>query len=351
MSKQNFFTLHPAPAYFTFPFHVRQSVKSALFTSVISQVQREEISGAFIGSLGKLLGIPENYVAVLFHSEYDFLSLAGDIFLRSRSLHLVHGSRGKEFAGLLKFRKYHPITSTFNPNFSEDKLKVIPANIPAFIFMTEPESGSCLRLEMIHKLMPSRPEFMHFELTMMIPGSLPVFKDMPSFSFGFNTSFGLPFPEVIWFLSKHLFDDLMLTYSGRFPINHLQLLREDFYSFGQPDLLFLDVGNKILEDFNARGIKSIMNETKYKASILEHALSGNPAFVYAVKEPSNRSLSSIVLNYAGKSEDITAALSRRGLSVDFLRIKGNSQWIRITNFPVHSKEQFEMLADLLASQN
>ena len=72
MRKKIFFTYLPTHPYFTFPFHIRQTVKSVYLSSVPAGTLTTEISESFIRQLNKLLGIPENYNAVLFNSEFEF---------------------------------------------------------------------------------------------------------------------------------------------------------------------------------------------------------------------------------------------------------------------------------------
>ncbi len=349
MKHKNFFTLTPSLPYFTYPFHIRQSARAGFLAAACSQSQVESIAEGFIKNLQEFLEIPSDYVAVLFNSEQEFLSFIGDIYFHGHSTHLIHGNRGKEYTGRLRFRRYHPTALTWNPNIKPEKNKPLPGNLPVCIFINENNTGSIIHYQIIKKFSFDHPgTFIHIDVTSAVPGILFPWKDLQSFSFRFSTSFGIPGNQLIWFVAPHLFNNLAMIYKGRYPLSTLLKLNENFYSGGNPDLLFLDVSQKVIGDFISRSLKSISNETMYKFTILEQAVQANHVMNFAVKENSNRSPVTIVLDYYGESNDIVLNLERLGVIVDRLNANKNLQKIRITNFPVHSKEQFELLSDIIA---
>ena len=139
----------------------------------------------------------------------------------------------------------------------------------------------------------------------------------------------------------------MLKYEGRFPADKLCTDAEPCTFYNNSDYFFLDVARKVIDDLNQRGLKNIVNETIYKSAILKNAVSLNPSFIYSVKAEKLRSHTTIVLDYIGKSVKVSEDLLISGFVVDTLKAGMNEQRIRITNFPVHSREQFEALSDLL----
>ena len=352
MKKKIFFTYDPVMPYFTFPFHIRQSSKSVYLSPVPAETLVKEISEGFIRQLDRLLSIPEHFKAVLFNSQLEFYSFLSSVFYSSGSLHPIHGDRGKDWSGLLRQWNFHPVDTPVNLEQKSERPKYSKPDLPVHIFLNEPGSGSCLTADYVDQMSwYAEGAFIHGDLTDCVPGTVSHLDKFTSFSFGFSSSFGLPFNKVIWFVNDRIFEDFLIAFKGRLPANQIHHLSPGFYCFGAYDLLFMDVSAKVFTDMHSRGLKNIINETKYKAAIIEQAVSGNPVFLPAVKDPMYRSMTTIVLKYQGVSEDIVSQFGRHGIVTDKLATGGSQQKLRITNFPVHSKEQFEMMADLIQNAN
>jgi phosphoserine aminotransferase len=346
MRKKNFFTLHPSLPYFTFPFHLVQTARTFLSNTIPSKVQAEEILSGFQKILNRFLEIPESYQLVIFNSYQEFNSFLADVYYCHKSYHPVHGSVGKHFVEMLKTRRFHPMQTHLKPV----NPVTAPEGMPKYIVVNEPETGSCLSHEIIKKLAGnSLHNFVHADLTAVVPGVKVSLADLQSFSFGFNTSFGIPFNEIGWYISSKLFSEFILKYGGRYPADKLIKFSDQCIYYGTPDYLFLDIAKKVIEDMESRGLKNIINETVYKATHLNRAISHNPAFIHSVKDEKFRSTTTITLDYQGAFENVSDTLLKFGIVVDPLNRTSGHQRIRITNFPVHSREQFEMLSDIIES--
>jgi phosphoserine aminotransferase len=298
----------------------------------------------FYASLKNFLGLPDHFQSVIFSSGYEFRSFLADAWFGHRSYHPVHGNSGEDFIDMLKTRKYHPV----HYPVKNGEYAAIPDGSSVFVVMNEADSGSRFGTDLMKKIKHRDPHgFIHADISSDIPGESIHFDDLHSFSFCFNTSFGLPFSEVIWFISRKLFNDFMLKYEGRFPADKLCTDAEPCTFYNNSDYFFLDVARKVIDDLNQRGLKNIVNETIYKSAILKNAVSLNPSFIYSVKAEKLRSHTTIVLDYVGKSAKVSEELLKSGFVVDALKAGMNEQRIRITNFPVHSREQFEALSDLV----
>jgi phosphoserine aminotransferase len=94
-----------------------------------------------------------------------------------------------------------------------------------------------------------------------------------------------------------------------------------------------------------KGIGRIRQETDYKSSLLYHTLKEHPLMQPFVKEPLIRSKTVIVAETSGSSEQIIHELKKHQLIVGSGYGSFKSKHVRIANFPTHSKEQFELLAD------
>gem|GEM_PF-2068054 len=109
------------------------------------------------------------------------------------------------------------------------------------------------------------------------------------------------------------------------------------------NLTWVSVLGGVLGDMLSRGIITIRRETEYKSSLLYHLLDQHPLIQPIVKEKANRSRTII----AARADDIGRIqdeLRRHAITAGFA---GNS--VTFANFPSHSKEQYERLADILSA--
>ena len=115
------------------------------------------------------------------------------------------------------------------------------------------------------------------------------------------------------------------------------------------DLNLLDVFllGKVAQDMNHRGIKQIRNECIYKSTILYDALEKSKFFNPAISVEEYRSGVTIIADSEENALDIREKFSAMGLMISVGEGDKRYSQIRIGNFPAHSKEQIEMLGDLL----
>jgi phosphoserine aminotransferase len=118
-----------------------------------------------------------------------------------------------------------------------------------------------------------------------------------------------------------------------------------------PNVLGIYLLGKVVNDFLNRGISVLRSETQYKASLLYQALEKSSAIKPFVAEKTNRSKTVIVADSGERTKDFAAHLKKSDLYPgDGYGDFKNTQ-LRFANFPAHSKEQFELLADSIASFN
>jgi phosphoserine aminotransferase len=92
----------------------------------------------------------------------------------------------------------------------------------------------------------------------------------------------------------------------------------------------------------------IRKETDYKAALIYQKVANHSKFKIAVQESKFRSKTVVVVE--GKSEDIKqfmAICKQENIEIGAGYGKFKDTQMRIANFPTHSKEVFEKVADLL----
>jgi len=116
-----------------------------------------------------------------------------------------------------------------------------------------------------------------------------------------------------------------------------------------PNVLAIYLLGKVAKDMLMKGIDQIQRETNYKAAVMYHLLENTPGISPFIQNPEHRSKTTIVAS-CEKSTQIIEALKSKKLILGAGFGKYKEHHLRIANFPTHSKEQFEMLADKLSEQ-
>ncbi|HLZ17080.1 MAG TPA: hypothetical protein VKQ08_08565 [Cyclobacteriaceae bacterium] len=92
---------------------------------------------------------------------------------------------------------------------------------------------------------------------------------------------------------------------------------------------------------------SLRKETEYKAAILYQVLENHPILSSFVKDKQSQSKTVIVADCGEHTPRITTYLQQLGIHPGDGYGEFKKSQLRFANFPAHSKEQFELLADSL----
>ncbi|HLT80434.1 MAG TPA: hypothetical protein VKZ86_05350 [Cyclobacteriaceae bacterium] len=109
------------------------------------------------------------------------------------------------------------------------------------------------------------------------------------------------------------------------------------------NLTWVSVLGGVIDDMLSRGITTIRRETEYKSALLYHLLDQHPLLQPVVTEKSVRARTIIAVR-TPEIDLVQGELRRHAISAGFT---GNS--LVFANFPSHSKEQYERLADVLSA--
>ncbi len=163
---------------------------------------------------------------------------------------------------------------------------------------------------------------------------------------------GAPIHDASWHLPQIALE--MARYDS--------LLVETWRGFGIPGRLILGIGKvdaigervdsedflslihllgHVADDMNRRGLPIIRQETRYKKAVLTHALSQHPLIgarmIADEKRPS-------VISFQCSKRGLTQYLRHHGIVLS----ESSGEILSACNFPAHSKEQFDMLADRIS---
>ena len=116
-----------------------------------------------------------------------------------------------------------------------------------------------------------------------------------------------------------------------------------------PNVLSIFLLGKVLQDMLRKGIGTIRKETDYKAAVLYQELNSHPVLGAVVKEKELQSKTVIVADCGEHTEKVSRLLQTKGLFPGDGYGSFRKSQLRFANFPTHSKEHFELLADTLKS--
>jgi phosphoserine aminotransferase len=105
---------------------------------------------------------------------------------------------------------------------------------------------------------------------------------------------------------------------------------------------------KVTADMLEKGIDVIRRETNYKGLLLQHLVESHAQLSHFVEDSKLRSKTVVVANTEGPSEQWIEALSKKGFVVGNGYGPYKGKQIRIAAFPTHSKEQIELLVDIIS---
>jgi phosphoserine aminotransferase len=143
-----------------------------------------------------------------------------------------------------------------------------------------------------------------------------------------NAAFGLPFPMVILLIKSESISNEIVNPA-------------DFTS------LELAVLSNVLDDYCEKGIVQIEREIKYKAAVLNQAVESNDSLDFSIEDKQARSFSILGLIDKTNEENVAEMMYRKGYVLSS-STDDKAKRLSISNYPTHSKEQMELLADLLA---
>jgi len=205
----------------------------------------------------------------------------------------------------------------------------------SFIPYVNLSSGACLRKSFVESQSISGSNPINIDYSLSVPVLPKEAFHGKWFSFAVSYGLGVGLPLHIWSVKRSWLQENEITF--------------DLEAY-QPDLLSVLVLNAVITDMLNRGITIIRNEITYKSITLYQALERSKNLAPFIASEPNRSSTIICAESILPIADIQSYFRDKGISLDYYKGDHPSGSIlRIANFPVHSKEQVEMLADIISA--
>ena len=336
---------------------MRQAFKEGIPSLSHRSKKFEQISRETTEGLRQLLKVPPDYQIFFTASATEVWERIFQNLVAETSFHLVNGSFSKRFheIGLQLNKKAEKIEVPAGQGFQ------IETNIPTnteLIAVThnETSTGVSLPLELIAGLKEKNPDsLMAVDAVSSLPYPDFDFDMIDTLFFSVQKGFGMPAGLGVWMVNeKCIAKSESLTArnisTGSYHnIATLSAHAKKNQTPETPNVLAIYLLGQVIADFLRRGIDTIRRETEYKAAVLYSALEGHGVIKPFVKDKMFRSQTVIVADCQQQTRDLSAFLSSKGLDAGEGYGTAKNTQLRFANFPAHSKEQYELLADSLAS--
>lgn len=356
MPKKIFFTPGPSALYFTVEEHLKKALKEQVAEINHRSPQAEGYFKAAQDNLKELMGIPKDY-------HVFFLSSATEVWERliqncviEKSFHFCYGAFSKRFYDFA-------IKMGVQAEKAESDFGSIPENyeIPQdteliSMALNETSAGVTFPAEKIYEIRDSHPDaLIAVDGVSAFPAIDPDISKVDSAYFSVQKCFGLPAGLGVWIVNDRCLNKATEKLAAGHSIGAYQALPNLLKNAAkyQPtytaNVLNIYLLSKVTADMLEKGIEVIRRETNYKGLLLQHMIESHPDLTHFVAKPGLRSKTVVVANTQGPSEKWIEALSAKGFVVGNGYGSYKGKQIRIASFPTHSKEQIELLVDIMNS--
>lgn len=349
------FTPGPSQPFFTVRDHLRTWVKkNQAGVPADSDFLAATLYDA-AANLRDLLSIPDDY-SIFFTDSADRVRerIFHDL-VAERSAHLVNGVVSKRFydaariagrrAGLFELAEGaildHPPT-------------LDPGTELLAITHDEYSKGITIPAGFIRRYADEYPEVLiAIDASTSLPYAELPYEQVDTVFFEVHFGFGLPAGLAVWAVSPRCVEKAghlkkRPGFVGAFmSLSNLHMHSNDGRIPGYPNLLGLFLLKQVTRDLLSRGIATIRRETDYKSALLYHLLERHPLMQPVVNAAALRSKTVIAANCNGHHQQMVNTLRSGGFVAGDGMGPDKGIYLRFANFPVHSKEQFERLIDIL----
>lgn len=350
------FTPGPSQLYFTVADHAKHAFKEGIPSISHRSKQFEQISKNATDGLRQLLNIPADYHIFFTGSATEVWERIIQNLVEEKSLHLVNGSFSKRFfeIAVQLNKKSDKVEAKEGEGFNN---VTVPTSTELIaVTHNETSTGVSLPLDFIYKFKAEHPDaLIAVDAVSSVPYPNIDLTKIDSIFFSVQKGFGMPAGLGVWIMNQGCVqkaETLLkknLSIGSYHNIPSLLSHAQKHQTPETPNVLGIYLLSKVVEDFLAKGIDVIRRETEYKAAVLYQALNENKLIAPFVKDKNFQSKTVIVADTQSHTEKITKYLQEKGLYPGDGYGPFKKTQLRFANFPAHSKEQFELLADTLCA--
>lgn len=349
------FTPGPSQLYFTAADHARKAFREGIPSISHRSKLFEQIFHETTEGLRELLNIPSDFHIFFTGSATEIWERIIENLVEKKSLHLVNGSFSKRFYEIaIQMKRQSEIIQAAEGDGFSGAVQASPETGLIALTHNETSTGVSMPLEFITAVRKNNnTALIAVDAVSSLPYPTFAFDEFDTIFFSVQKGFGLPAGLGVWMVNNKSVEKAnQLASTGRsigsyHNIPTLLANARKNQTPETPNVLGIYLLNKIVQDFLRRGITAIRKETDYKAAVVYNALEEHSLLAPFVNDKAFRSKTVIVANCGSYTEKLTAFLNERGLHPGDGYGAGKKTQLRFANFPAHSKEQYELLADSL----
>jgi phosphoserine aminotransferase len=356
--KMNKIYLTPGPSelYFTVGDHVRTAMKlqipsishrSSQFTEIYSHAENE---------LRDMLGLPINWHVLFTSSATEIWERLIQNCVDKKVFHAINGEFSSRFASFSEKLDKELIKHQVEPGEGIFVNQFPDLGDVEMIALThnETSTGVMMREDEISKARALYPNaLIVVDAVSSMPHPQFDYSKIDSVYFSVQKGMGLPAGLGVWLVNDRCIEksEQLLAKGNSIGTYHAlpEMIEKALkkQTSETPNVLGIYLLANVLKDMNSRGIETIRRETNYKAAVLDHCIENHPVLSHFVDDAMLRSKTVIVADAGERSGEFIQKLEEFGFILGAGYSHFKNKHIRIANFPAHSKEQIELLADKL----
>ena len=346
------FTPGPSELYFTVPDHLRRALREGIPSLSHRSKAFESIFQSASLGLRELLGIPDGFHVAFTSSATEVWERSIQSLVGERSFHLVNGAFSRRFFEISSQlgRSATAISAADGEGFEEVTL---PPNQELIAYThNETSTGVMLTPAVIRAAREQQPESLVIvDAVSSVPYADLDYSVVDSVFFSVQKGFGLPAGLGVWIYNERCVEKAkrLLAEGKNIGTYHSLASLHTFARKNQtpetPNVIGIYLLGQVIADFLRRGITIIRKETEYKAALLYGAIERRPDMTPFVKQHDHRSKTVITVSCPTVIKSFAAYLESKGLSPGEGYGINKAGQLRFANFPAHSKETYELLAD------
>ncbi|WP_340153256.1 aminotransferase class V-fold PLP-dependent enzyme [uncultured Marivirga sp.] len=351
-----FFTPGPSALYFTAEEHIKTALKKGVCSTSHRGQQFKDIYRECQQNLKHLMDIPEDYHVLITSSANEAWERIIENCVENESYHVSMGAFSQRFAKISTQlgRKVHELVVEDGTVPDFDKIEVPRDAELITLCLNESACGTTMPLETINAIRQKYPDkLIAIDGVSGVP-VIPIdFKSIDTLYFSVQKAFGLPAGLGIWIVNDRCLEKAMaLEAKGKMIGSYHRLPdmveKAAVYQTAEtPNILGIYTLAKVAADMLEKGILAIRREIDYKSAILNQVIEAHPQLHHFVANEKHRSKTVKVIKSDFESNLLIDHLKSKKIHIGSGYGAYKKEQIRIANFPTHSKEQTEMLVDLI----
>ncbi len=351
----------PSELYFTAEAHLKTAIRKKIGSISHRSSAFQDIYKHTSTQLRELLNLPDNYQLFFTSSATEVWERSLQNLVRYESFHLVNGAFSRRYRDISVELGKNALSAEVADGGVVDVDKLLIPETTEMICFThnETSTGAMQPFEDIYRIREAFPDkLISVDVVSSAPDAELDFSKIDMAYFSVQKCFGLPAGLGVWMLNGKCIEkaatlekDGISTGSYHSVSSYLKKATV-FQTPETPNVLDIYLLGKVAEDMNTKGILQIRRETTYKSAVLYQALEASKTMTPFIKEPKHRSRTVIVgAMEEGTNEQVLSKLEKSGFVIGKGYGAHKQHHIRIANFPTHSKEQIELIADLIAENS